>query len=286
MSQLLLNTVEIYQRKEVAKSQRANQTRATLGKEIYHEFTITFSRLGGDLPETEFHTGVNYLDSVSQWFHCVYQLGDEEGHWHAQYTGGGVGVDKTSVHTALKNALGWTGVNRSSRWNLDVKYLSYKNKVHATQGMIGYCHKNVKNFKHPVFRSKNVSEKDIQTGLDTYLLYGSSELKGRMNLARFNIFGKADLFRRFKMQRKRASFRSTLKRMIRTGKYMFYTDFILDGRGLSEERCQALWRILIMPTAPIDKDITNILFPGANSSFDRHKHFISFLSFRGFGHFC
>ncbi|KAK3283191.1 hypothetical protein CYMTET_9101 [Cymbomonas tetramitiformis] len=78
-------------------------------------------------------------------------------------------VDKPSVHTGLKNALGWTGVNRSSTWNLVVKYVSYKNKVHTKQGMICYCHKNVNNYEHPVFRSNNVSEKDIQTGLATYL---------------------------------------------------------------------------------------------------------------------
>ncbi|KAK3243779.1 hypothetical protein CYMTET_46586 [Cymbomonas tetramitiformis] len=160
----------------------ARKSRKNLGKEIYHEFSITFSRLGEDLPESEFHKGAAYVDSVLQWFHCAYEMGDEEGHWHGQCTGGGVGVDKTSVHTGLKNALGWTGQNRCSAWNLVAKYLSYKNKVHTKQGMIGYCHKNVKNYEHPVFRSKNVSEKDIRTGLDTYLLYGSSELKLRMNL--------------------------------------------------------------------------------------------------------
>ena len=100
---------------------KTGNSRASLGKEIYHEFSITFSRLSEDLPEAEFHKGADYLDDVLQWFTCVYEQGDEEGHWHAQCTGGGINMDKSSAHTGLKNTLGWTGQNKSSTWNLVVK---------------------------------------------------------------------------------------------------------------------------------------------------------------------
>ncbi|KAK3242094.1 hypothetical protein CYMTET_48197 [Cymbomonas tetramitiformis] len=50
-----------------------------------------------------------------------------------------------------------------------------------------------------------------------YMSY-TNKSKERMQLTRFNLFGKADLFRRFRMQRKFANFKSTLKRMIHTGK--------------------------------------------------------------------
>ncbi|KAK3240485.1 hypothetical protein CYMTET_49677 [Cymbomonas tetramitiformis] len=114
----------------------------------------------------------------------------------------------------------------------------------------------------------------LTAGQDTYLLYGSSELKGRIKLTRFNLFGKANLlFRRFGMQRKFASFRNTLKRMVRTGKYVFVTDFILDGRGLSEERCEATCKMLIMSALTRDSDISDVLFPGFNSKFDKMRYF-------------
>ncbi|KAK3236223.1 hypothetical protein CYMTET_53624 [Cymbomonas tetramitiformis] len=101
--------------------------------------------------------------------------------------------------------------------------------------MIGSWHKNVVRLVDKVVRNKTVSDKVIKAGVDTYLLYGSSQLKGRIELTRFNLFGKAGIFRRFRMQRKLASFHNTLKRMVRTGKYAFATNFISDGRGLSEE---------------------------------------------------
>ena len=56
------------------------KSRATVGKEIYHEFSITFSRLSEDLSEVDFHKGADYLEGVLQWFNCVYEQGDEEGH--------------------------------------------------------------------------------------------------------------------------------------------------------------------------------------------------------------
>ncbi|KAK3244734.1 hypothetical protein CYMTET_45667 [Cymbomonas tetramitiformis] len=104
--------------------------------------------------------------------------------------------------------------SQQSTWNLVVKYRTCNNKVYSRLGMIGYCYKNVAHLVDKLARNKNVSDKDITAGLDTYLLYGSSQLKGRIELTRFNLFGKADLFRRFRMQRKFASFRSTLKRMV------------------------------------------------------------------------
>ncbi|KAK3253107.1 hypothetical protein CYMTET_37624 [Cymbomonas tetramitiformis] len=93
-----------------------------------------------------------------------------------------------------------------------------------------------------------------------------------MELTGFNLFAKADLFRRFRMQRKFANFKSTLTRMIRTDKYTFTTDFIMDGRGLSEHRCEALWTMLIMPAITDDTDITKVLFPGFNSSFNISRY--------------
>ncbi|KAK3250642.1 hypothetical protein CYMTET_39987 [Cymbomonas tetramitiformis] len=105
-------------------------------------------------------------------------------------------------------------------WNLvEVKYFTYNTKVHSRLVMIGHCYKNVARLVDKVVRNKNAIDKDIEAGLDTYLLYGSSQLKGQIELTRFNLFGKADLFRISRKQRKFASFRSTLKRMVRTGKY-------------------------------------------------------------------
>ncbi|KAK3274624.1 hypothetical protein CYMTET_17201 [Cymbomonas tetramitiformis] len=184
-------------------STRSKATRAPKSKQpaadCYHEFSITFSKLGTYLPEDEFHKGADYLEGVLDYMTCVYEQGDEEGHWHAQCTGGGTNIKKDAIHAALKSALGWEGANRQSNWNLVVKYLTHKNKVHTRFGMIGYCHKNVQRLEDAIIRNKNVGEADIKAGLDAYLLYGSSQLKGRTELTKYNLFAKADLSRRFRM---------------------------------------------------------------------------------------
>ncbi|KAK3266961.1 hypothetical protein CYMTET_24450 [Cymbomonas tetramitiformis] len=66
-----------------------------------------------------------------------------------------------------------------------------------------------------------------------------------------------------------------LKRMIRTGKYTFATDFIMDGCGLSEHRYEALWKMHIIPALTGDTDIANVVSPGFNSSFDRTRFQLS-----------
>ncbi|KAK3284351.1 hypothetical protein CYMTET_7997 [Cymbomonas tetramitiformis] len=94
-----------------------------------------------------------------------------------------------------------------------------------------------------------------------------------MELTKYNLFAKADRFRRFRMKSKFASFKSTLKHMVRSGKYVLCTDFITEGRGLSEERCESLWKMVIMPALTVDTDITNVPFPSSTSYFDRSRYF-------------
>ncbi|KAK3240178.1 hypothetical protein CYMTET_49967 [Cymbomonas tetramitiformis] len=122
-----------------AASNKAARKRKEKNDEPDHEFSITFSLLGDDLPLYLFHKGADYLDSVLTWFTCVYEQGDEENHWYAQACCGGSNNSKATLHAALKAKLGWTGVNKlGTTWNIVVKYLAYTNKVYAKSGMIGF----------------------------------------------------------------------------------------------------------------------------------------------------
>ncbi|KAK3278426.1 hypothetical protein CYMTET_13639 [Cymbomonas tetramitiformis] len=127
--------------------------------------------------------------------------------------------------------------------------------------MIGYYRKSHKSLNFTDCK-KNGTPEIGQKDDDLCLVLDEGDLTGRREFTENTFKAKADMIHRFKMKRDFPSFKSTVLRMIRFGRYFVSTRFVIESRGLSEPRSESLRHTIILPkNAAVEQDIVNVLFP-------------------------
>lgn len=228
------------------------------------ELSVTVSIGGSDLPDE----GRPLLTKLEKFLteRCLagmfsLERGGSLLHLHAQ---GVVRIESTCAATVsklVKKALGWD-VNKPAGALVMCRTLAQRG-LHTFTGMLGYCSKDA---MEPHFARvlHNVTEADLEDGLDVYIKFGKGELKNRVMLNPNNMFERAQLYfmYRWRGRKGEVDIERVLLRMMRTGKYAPSAQFVIpyQGRGMERRRANALWRMIIAPSTTEQHHINDVFF--------------------------
>jgi hypothetical protein len=101
--------------------------------------------------------------------------------------------------------------------------------------------------------------------MEEYFKHGKSDLKNRATLTINCLLEKAYHFFTFRMNKRLhpPTLQYVLLRMLRTGKYMPSSQYIVRGKingGMEVNRANAVWRVYCQPKATTQEDVATIFF--------------------------
>lgn len=110
--------------------------------------------------------------------------------------------------------------------------------------------------------SLNVSQEDIQAGLDEYMSYGVDSQKNRIALDCNNFGCRVSIFERYNYKKPGESLQHILLRMVRGGKFYPSCKWVvpMQGHGLDRNRAEAWFRMLKNPRDTMFDDIAGVFF--------------------------
>ena len=127
--------------------------------------------------------------------------------------------------------------------------------------MIGYVNKS-RHQSDFAFIRLNISEEEVERGLDLHARLGAGDLKNMTEISPTNIFKKAKNFWVYKMGQNRedCNISNILTKMMQTGAFYPAARWITPapGMGLCHERADAIFRAYVSPADITEDDVQEI----------------------------